>query len=310
MNDFLDIWAAATSLVSGAALALIVYGIVVLGRRRTMRARLAAVAGDLVVEQQDAAETRVSGPQLVVAGIGQLLARVLPSPLVNRLRLSSRQAGLSGRGTADVLLGVRALAIVVGAVVGYALATSGQGMLGTVGAALVVGLACCGLDLYLSTRAHARRSAADRELPTVMDLLTLTLAAGLGFDNALEMILVHFEGPLTDELTRYLLEIRKLGARRTIALREVAQRLGDPPDLVDFADALNRAQQMGTGLLAAVESQVVLLRQERHRRIASAAQRAPVRMLIPMTMFMLPVLMLIVLAPVGLRVATATGGLH
>jgi tight adherence protein C len=67
---------------------------------------------------------------------------------------------------------------------------------------------------------------------------------------------------------------------------------------------------MGTGLLAAVDSQMVLLRQERRRRVASAAARAPVRMLIPMTLFMLPVLMLTVLAPVGLRLANSLGGLH
>jgi tight adherence protein C len=132
----------------------------------------------------------------------------------------------------------------------------------------------------------------------------------MGFDNALETILVHFRGPLVDELSRYLTETRTLGAQRTLALREVPNRLGDPPDLVEFVDAVNRAQVMGTGLLAAVDSQMVLLRQERRRRVASAAARAPVRMLIPMTLFMLPVLMLTVLAPVGLRLANSLGGLH
>jgi tight adherence protein C len=85
----------------------------------------------------------------------------------------------------------------------------------------------------------------------------------------------------------------------------VSDRLGNPPDLVEFVDGLNRAHQLGTGLLAMVGSQASLLRQEQRRRAAAAAQRAPVRMLIPMTLFMLPVLMLVVLAPVGLRLMTA-----
>jgi non-ribosomal peptide synthetase component F len=107
------------------------------------------------------------------------------------------------------------------------------------------------------------------------------------------------------ELRRYLADVNDLGRPRIEALESVPQRLGDPPDLVAFVEAVNRAHVLGTGLLAAVSSQAAVLRQERRRRAAAAAQRAPVRMLIPMTLFMLPVLMLVVLAPVALRLMNA-----
>lgn len=308
--DSFALWAVLASLLCGASALLVLYGSVALVRRRALRLRLASIAATDVALDQEAGQSGGRPAQRVLVRLGQLVALVLPAKLQNRLQLLSVQAGLTGRPAADALLGVRVLAVVLGGWVAYAFANSGRGALGTLGAVLVAALAALGVDLYLRSRVQRRRRAAERDLPTVLDLLTLTLAAGMGFDNALETILVHFHGPLAEELTRYLVETRQLGAERTVALREVATRVGDPPDLVDFAEAVNRAQLLGTGLLAAVDAQVGLLRQERHRRVASAAQRAPVRMLIPMTLFMLPVLMLVVLAPVGLRVLNATGGLH
>jgi tight adherence protein C len=134
------------------------------------------------------------------------------------------------------------------------------------------------------------------------------MAAGMGFDAALGLILTRMRGPLADELGRYLHEIAELGIARENALRGVSERLGNAPDIHAFTEAIQRANVLGTGLLAAVTTQASLLRQERRLRAAAAAQRAPVRMLIPMTLFMLPVLMMIVIGPVALRLITASRG--
>jgi tight adherence protein C len=240
-----------------------------------------------------------------LAYLGGLVARRLPARLVSVLQRQALRAGQPGAAV-DTLLGLRVAALVAGGLLAVAFASADQhSLLAQLGALLVVAIAALAIDLLLISRAGSRARAAVRDLPMVLDLLSLTMGAGMAFDLALSTILDHVAGPLADELRRYLADVNDLGVARAEALESVAMRLSDPPDVVAFVDAINRAHVLGTGLLAAVGSQATLLRQEQRRRAAASAQRAPVRMIIPMALFMLPVLMLVVLAPVALRLMNA-----
>jgi tight adherence protein C len=299
--------ATTTTDLAAAGLGALVVFLVLLGvqlrlRRRAVSRRLSA----LVQPVEPSAPVRARGESAYVLALTHLGARVaarLPTRLVSALQRQALRAGQPA-AAADRLLGFRIASVGGGGVLALAFA-SADGILAQFGALLVAVIATSAVDLLLKSQADARRRAATRDLPPLLDLLSLTMGAGMGFDLALSTILDHLGGPLADELRRYLADVNDLGVARADALESVALRLGDPPDLVAFIEAVNRAHLLGTGLMAAVASQTTLLRQEHRRRAAAAAQRAPVRMLIPMTLFMLPVLMLVVLGPVALRLMNA-----
>ena len=273
-------------------------------RRRAVSRRLTAfVQNDEPLGPQRAQDGSFSVHAL--AYLGGLVARRLPARLVSVLQRQALRAGQPGAAV-DTLLGLRVAALVSGGLVALAFVSADKhSLLAHLAALLVIAIAALAIDLLLISRAGARARAAARDLPMMLDLLSLTMSAGMAFDLALSTILDHVAGPLADELRRYLADVNDLGVARAEALESVAMRLSDPPDVVAFVDAINRAHVLGTGLLAAVGSQATLLRQEQRRRAAAAAQRAPVRMIIPMALFMLPVLMLVVLAPVALRLMNA-----
>jgi tight adherence protein C len=286
----------------GLAVALLASALRSLVDRRAARARLSAFALQLSRAATAPAAERL--PLLVL--LGSAVVRCLPPRWRTALRLQAARAGLQEAHAAERVLGIRLVCAPVSLLLaaGFQSAPDETGLAG-LAAFLVAAIGLSGTDLLLISRAGARRRAAERDLPTVLDLLTLSMAAGMGFDLAIEAILQRLQGPLAEELQRYLRELNDLGSSREDALRGVARRLSNAPDLIAFGEAVVHAHVLGTGLLAAVESQATLLRRERRRQAAASAQRAPVRMLIPMTLFMLPVLMLIVLAPIGLRLINA-----
>jgi tight adherence protein C len=113
-----------------------------------------------------------------------------------------------------MLLGARIAAVCGGGLLALGFASSDQGILAQIGALLVGAIALSGVDLALKSRADVRRRAAARDLPTLLDVLSLTMAAGMGFDLALATILEHLHGPLADELRRYLVDVNELGVAR------------------------------------------------------------------------------------------------
>ncbi len=290
--------------LGAATVAMAVTGLAMLARRQTLRSRLTAFA-----QLADLSQDRPTDP--VARGslqrLGESMERLLPSRWVEWLASRVERAGGNlGSFEPSAVLALRLIATLFGVLLGFVfLAGTGFGMLGIAAAAIMVPLGLGGVDLLLHSRAGARRKLAEAELPTILDLLSLSMGAGMAFEMALKTILHRLHGPLASELRRYAVDVEALGAPRDKALLGVAYRLGGAPDVFAFVEAINAAHLLGTGLLVAVGSQATLLRQNRRRRAAASAQRAPVRMLIPMTLFMLPTLMMVVLAPVALRLTGA-----
>jgi tight adherence protein C len=294
----------------GAAGVLLLAG-PILGRRRRRLARRHLQAFTVAAP---ALSAQAATPQRPLArilnqagGIQRLLPERVSQALRRQITRAGQPGGLSSEGWLSLRIGVAAVAVVCAAA--FSSAAKG-GPLGLAGAALVLLLGLFSCDLYLLSRTGARIRKAEAELPTVLDLVSLSMAAGMGFDIALETILIRLRGPLAAELRRYLRDTNELGLARETALLDLSDRLGNAPDIHAFIDAINRANALGTGLLTAVSGQASLLRQERRRRAAASAQRAPVRMLIPMTLFMLPVLMMIVIGPIALRLFNVSQGVQ
>ena len=150
--------------------------------------------------------------------------------------------------------------------------------------------------LWLRDRVRARHQAISRALPYDLDLLTLSVEAGLDFAAALAQVVEKGRpGPLADELALVLKELR-LGKTREQALRNLAQRV-DLPALTSFVQALVHADRMGTPLGKVLRILSTQLRVERTQRAEKLANEAPVKLLLPLVLFIFPTLFLMLFGP-------------
>ncbi|MDR7556517.1 MAG: type II secretion system F family protein [Armatimonadota bacterium] len=161
-------------------------------------------------------------------------------------------------------------------------------------------LAAGGLG-YLWPELTLRRAILDRqarivrELPETLDLLTISVEAGLGLDQALETVAMRRHGPLSDEIRAYLDEIR-LGRDRHEALKALGARTG-VEDLISLTATLVQAMEYGVSIATVLRVQADEVRTRRRQRIEERAMKAPVKMLFPLIFLILPALFVVVAGP-------------
>jgi len=147
-----------------------------------------------------------------------------------------------------------------------------------------------------------------RDLPTVIDLLALSLHAGMGLDRAMRVVSERVDSPLSDELRRVLTDT-SLGISRQEAFGRLSTRTGSD-DVRSLSTNIIQSEQLGTSLVSTINNQAQQVRQVRRRRAEAQAMKAPVKMLLPMVLFILPTLFLIVLGPPALNVGLAMARGH
>lgn len=145
----------------------------------------------------------------------------------------------------------------------------------------------------------ARQKKILNTLPDVIDLITVIVEAGLGFDGALIKVVEKKPGPLAFEFDRVLQEI-KVGRNKRDALREMAKRL-DIQDFTTFIGAIIQADQFGVGIAQVLRIQSEQIRLKRKQRAQERAMKVPVKMLIPMVVFIFPTLFVVLLGPVVIK---------
>ena len=168
---------------------------------------------------------------------------------------------------------------------------------------LVVGGAVIGFyapALLLYQRAYDRSERVRRALPDAIDLLTISVEAGLGFDAAVQQVAQNTEGPLADELARMLREMQ-LGQGRSAALRGLADR-STVPELRAFVGAMVQADMLGIPIAQVLRVQSAEIRVKRRQRAEERAQQVPVKMTIPLIFCILPCLFVVVLGPAVLSI--------
>jgi tight adherence protein C len=141
------------------------------------------------------------------------------------------------------------------------------------------------------------------QLPDALDLLTISVEAGLGFDAALAKVVEKMEGPLVNEFRQALAEIR-MGRSRRDALRDVVAR-ADAQPVSNFIGAIVQAEQLGVPIAKVLQIQSQQLRIERRQRAEEAAAKAPVKMLFPMVGCIFPTIFIVILGP---AIVTVMGG--
>jgi tight adherence protein C len=298
-------------LVTGATLALAVVGGLASGRRE-VAASLAAVraldagpgsesepvAGGTLVERVIApAAARLSGP-------GRRLARPdATTRIQRRLDIAGDPAGWD----VDRIVGAKLLALVTlgGLVLCYASAT-GASPGRVVVLATVAGAAGFVLpDVLLYNAGQKREALMRRALPDALDLLTISVEAGLGFDAAVLRVARHTTGPLAQEFSRLLQEMQ-IGVGRKDAIRAMGER-STIPELRSFCQAMVQAAQLGVPVGRVLRIQSKEMRLRRRQSAEEKAQKVPVKIMLPLVAFILPSLFIVVLGPAAIRMAGVFG---
>jgi len=205
------------------------------------------------------------------------------------------RAGASRRLSAETFMAGRVLLTFLGLLAGFTLADGPRKIV----LALLFGFAAFYLPGFLLKRAAASRAdRIDSELPHFVDQLAIAIEAGMSFDAALNYLVEAHEGPLVDEMGRVLTELR-IGESRRTALRSFADRAGTE-SATAFANAVLASDDLGSPLAGILHSQAADLRHRRQMHAEERAQKAPVKMLFPIAIFILPVIFVVILAPVFL----------
>lgn len=154
--------------------------------------------------------------------------------------------------------------------------------------------------IWLWLRIQGRRKAILRSLPDALDLITACVEAGLAIDAALAKVAEGMEGPFAEELSQALREMG-LGRSRRDALRDLGQRTG-VPELISFVNTLTQAERTGASLGQVLRAQTEQMRIRRRQLAEAEAGRAPVKMLFPLVLGVLPSLFIVVMGPAAIAI--------
>ena len=226
---------------------------------------------------------------------------------VARIRRRLDLAGNPVGWDADRLLGLKAFGGLAGTVLGLVLAfVFGAGLLWLALVAVLVGLLGWATpSLWLYQVAYDRSERIRRELPDAMDLLTISVEAGLAFDAAVAQVARKTRGPVAQEFTRVLQEMQ-IGTGRMAALRGLADR-SDVPELQSFVGAMVQADAFGIPIASVLRVQTKEMRVKRSQRAEEAAQRVPIKILLPLIFCILPCLFIIILGPAVIQILQNLG---
>lgn len=226
---------------------------------------------------------------------------------IEKMEEKLRLAGPRLRLSAEQFLLLKAVTLLGGLVLGLAAARSLGGS-ALVRIALIIGATIVGFlvpDAWLSGRVQDRQKAIRRALPDMMDMLMISVEAGLGFDAALGKVVSATEGPLSEEFAVMLQEVQA-GIPRRDALTHLAARTG-VPELTSFIMAIVQADVFGVSIANVLRSQSREMRVRRRQRAEELAQKAPAEMVFPIILCILPATLIVVAGPAVISIMRAFG---
>lgn len=223
----------------------------------------------------------------------QLMRAVSPTARLDLIGRRIIYAGLEGKLTVENVLVRKAFAAVLGGL--FAVVAHPHRVPWFVAALIGAGLASFVPDVLLDSRARARQKAIARSLPDALDLLAITVEAGLGLEQALGVVTERLTGPLGDELRRMLAEI-ELGVDRRHAL-DLLRRRTDVRELSAFVVALHQADELGIAVGDVLRVQSHQVRLIRRQRAREAAAKTPVKILFPVVLGIFPAMFVVTVGP-------------
>ncbi|HEX2052699.1 MAG TPA: type II secretion system F family protein [Actinomycetota bacterium] len=241
-----------------------------------------------------------------IGKLGGLGRKFTPSSQMETMRRNATLAGMGAQGV-ESMLALKAIATLVGAAV-LPLALAGLGLGG--GSVLIFILIGGGLGfvlpgIWVSRKGSQRQQQIRRDLPETIDLMAISVQAGMGLEAAIELASQSVPGPLGDELHRLLQEIQ-LGSSRREALHQLRDRT-EVGELSSFALALIQADAIGSPIAEVLQSNSARMRLLRRQDAREKAAKLPVKLLIPMMLFIFPALFVVVIGPAALSIIATFG---
>ena len=232
-----------------------------------------------------------------------VIRRLTPSTWHANLVTKIRLAGLEATLAPGVVYTGKAIGLVAGAALfgGAAAAAGVPG--GVVALMLVFGivLGFMAPNVILSRRAEQRQGDIRRSLPEALDLMAITVQAGVGLEQAVAVVTERLKGPLGEEFNRFLNEVQ-LGFSRREALQNLRER-NDCAELSTFILSMLQADALGIAIGDVLKTQAVEIRAKRRQRARERAAKAPVRLLFPLIFGILPALFVVILGPAGITIS-------
>jgi tight adherence protein C len=231
------------------------------------------------------------------ASVLSLLGGVLPGNYRDQVHRQLVRSGLAGQFRAEEIISLQVLGGMVGGLMSVlVLVTEAVG--GGAGIALAVLLPVCGAYLpksWLDRKVDARVDSIRRDLPDTLDLLAISVEAGMGFEGALGVVCDNFASPLADEIARTLREM-ELGLPRREALQNLKKRV-EVPELSNFVLTLTQADALGMPIGRVLKTAADEMRSRRRQWAREKAAKLPVKILFPLVLFIFPPLFVVLLGP-------------
>ncbi len=239
----------------------------------------------------------------VVVGLGRFLRRFTPVGYLEKIEDKLVYAGNPANMDAVSFVTIKVALIIAGTVAAYFLRSSGDGITQLALILFPPIMGFFGPDAWLNRKIEERRLAMLRSLPDTLDLLVISVEAGLGFDSALSRVVTTVPGPLSEEFFRMLQETR-VGVSRRDAMRHLMDRT-DLDELRSFILAMLQAEAFGVAIARVLRVQADEMRVKRRQRAQEKAFAAPVKIVFPLVFCIFPALFTILLGPAAINISQA-----
>ena len=309
----MDILPVIIAAVAAGAILLIIYALTSSAPVDPVQARLTQLG---TMQAKNLEELELQAPFVertlrpLVARLSGSVSRVTSSSFTERTEKRLALAGNPGEMRVADWLGIKAIGTIIGGILFFFLFV----VVGFMGLPIpiAVGMGLVGAlfgytvpEFWLGGRVRKRQHAILLMIPDALDLLTISVRAGLGFDAALAKVVEKLPGPLSEEFRRALAEVR-VGKQRREALRDIVARTEVGP-LTNFIGAIIQAEQLGVSISKVLQVQSEQLRIERRQRAEEQAAKAPIKMLFPLVGCIFPSLFIVILGPALILIALNLG---
>lgn len=242
-----------------------------------------------------------------VVRMGKFLNRFTPTGYLEKTEKKLVYAGIAHRVDASAFVVIKVLLLLVGLVAAFFLRGMGAGLMRLVVLFGPPALGFFGPEAWLQRKIDERKSTMLKALPDTLDLLVISVEAGLGFDSALQRVVATVPGPLSEEFFRMLQETR-VGVARRDAMRNLMERT-DLPELRSFLLAMMQAEAFGVAIARVLRVQADEMRVKRRQRAQEKAFAAPVKLVFPLVFCIFPALFIVLLGPAAIQIAETFAGL-
>ena len=302
--------------VVGGAVMLIVAGVRKAGKEEDdpLAARMAEFSqrGEInsleEIELSQSFSDRVVMPMM--RRLGELSARFTPQHVLEQTRMRLEKAGNPGRMDASTFMVIHFVSAALFGGIIFFVSLLAKKMAMPTKLLIVLGMTLLGYffpDLWIRSKINGRQKQVRKAMPDALDLLTICVEAGLGFDASMSKVSEKWDNELSLAFARVIKEIQ-LGKLRRDALRDMSERLGIA-EMTSFVAAVIQSEMLGVSMAKVLRIQSDQMRLKRRQRAEEEAHKAPIKMVFPMVLIIFPALIIVLMAPAGMSLYEAFSNL-